>query len=193
LTWYDIFEARMKSRTLLVTSQLEVIIDRLCYQIIEEFDSADELCLIGLQPRGVYLSNRLKDRLKELAPDENYQFGALDITFHRDDFRRRETPLTPQSTEIPFDIENKTVILVDDVLYTGRTIRAGMDALMNFGRPSRVQLLVLIDRRFKRQLPIEANYVGQRIDSIDAEKVKVEWKEQEGKDQIVLFNTEENG
>jgi len=101
--------------------------------------------------------------------------------------------LTPQSTRIPFNIENKTVILVDDVLYTGRTIRAGMDALMDFGRPKSVQLLVLVDRRFKRQLPIEANYAGKRIDSIDAEKVRVEWLEQEGEDKVVLYNTEENG
>jgi pyrimidine operon attenuation protein/uracil phosphoribosyltransferase len=183
----------MKSRTLLDKEQIKLILDRLCFQIIEEFDSPDELCFLGLQPRGVLLSGRLQERLKALSPEEEYRFGELDITFHRDDFRRREKPLTPQSTRIPFNIENKTVILVDDVLYTGRTIRAGMDALMDFGRPKSVQLLVLVDRRFKRQLPIEANYAGKRIDSIDAEKVRVEWLEQEGEDKVVLYNTEENG
>ena len=188
-----IWHWRMKSRTLLDKEQIKLILDRLCFQIIEEFDSPDELCFLGLQPRGVLLSGRLQERLKALSHEEEYRFGELDITFHRDDFRRRETPLTPQSTRIPFNIENKTVILVDDVLYTGRTIRAGMDALMDFGRPKSVQLLVLVDRRFKRQLPIEANYAGKRIDSIDAEKVRVEWLEQEGEDKVVLYNTEENG
>ncbi len=183
----------MKSRTLLDKEQIKLILDRLCFQIIEEFDSADQLCFLGLQPRGVLLAKRLQERLKVLSPTEEYRFGELDITFYRDDFRRRKTPLAPQSTRIPFDIENKTVILVDDVLYTGRTIRAGMDALMDFGRPKSVQLLVLVDRRFKRQLPIEANYAGKRIDSIDAEKVRVEWTEQEGEDKVVLYNTEENG
>jgi pyrimidine operon attenuation protein/uracil phosphoribosyltransferase len=118
------------------------------------------------------------------------QAGNLDITFHRDDFRRRETPLLPSITNIDFSIENKRIILIDDVLFTGRTIRAGLDALLTFGRPSQVQLLALIDRRFSRDLPIQADYIGKTVDTLSSERVAVEWKESEGQDQILLFTKE---
>ena len=118
------------------------------------------------------------------------QAGNLDITFHRDDFRRRETPLLPSITNIDFSIENKRIILIDDVLFTGRTIRAGLDALLTFGRPSQVQLLALIDRRFSRDLPIQADYIGKTVDTLTSERVAVEWKESEGQDQILLFTKE---
>ena len=118
--------------------------------------------------------------------------GNLDITFFRDDFRRREKPLIPSITNIDFSLENKKVILVDDVLYTGRTIRAGLDALLTFGRPSKVELLVLIDRRFRRDLPIQADYVGKMVDSLISERVSVEWEEIEGEDKIVLYTKDSN-
>jgi pyrimidine operon attenuation protein/uracil phosphoribosyltransferase len=120
------------------------------------------------------------------------QCGNLDITFYRDDFRRREKPMIPSITNIDFSIENKRVILVDDVLYTGRTIRSGLDALLSFGRPSKVELLVLIDRRYSRDLPIQADYVGKTVDTLISERVSVEWKEIEGEDKVVLFTKESN-
>jgi pyrimidine operon attenuation protein/uracil phosphoribosyltransferase len=118
--------------------------------------------------------------------------GNLDITFYRDDFRRRERPLIPSITNIDFSIENKKVVLIDDVLYTGRTIRSGLDALLTFGRPSKVELLVIIDRRFSRDLPIQADYTGKAIDTLISERVSVEWKETEGEDKVVLFTKESN-
>jgi pyrimidine operon attenuation protein/uracil phosphoribosyltransferase len=120
------------------------------------------------------------------------QCGNLDITFYRDDFRRREKPMIPSITNIDFSIENKRVILVDDVLYTGRTIRSGLDALLTFGRPSKVELLVLIDRRYSRDLPIQADYIGKTVDTLISERVSVEWKETEGEDKVVLFTKESN-
>jgi pyrimidine operon attenuation protein/uracil phosphoribosyltransferase len=120
------------------------------------------------------------------------QCGNLDITFYRDDFRRREKPMIPSITNIDFSIENKRVILVDDVLYTGRTIRSGLDALLTFGRPSKVELLALIDRRFSRDLPIQADYIGKTVDTLISERVSVEWKETEGEDKVVLFTKESN-
>jgi pyrimidine operon attenuation protein/uracil phosphoribosyltransferase len=109
-----------------------------------------------------------------------------------DDFRRREKPMIPSITNIDFSIENKRVILVDDVLYTGRTIRSGLDALLTFGRPSKVELLVLIDRRYSRDLPIQADYIGKTVDTLISERVSVEWKETEGEDKVVLFTKESN-
>ena len=112
-------------------------------------------------------------------------YGKLDITFYRDDVRTGLHQLN--QTDIPFSIENKNVILIDDVLWTGRTIRAALDALLTFGRPERVELCILIDRRFSRQLPIQADYVGKSIDSIITQKVKVYWAEKDGKDEVALL------
>lgn len=135
---------------------------------------------------------RLKSQLEAILGKE-VVCGNLDITFYRDDFRRREKPLIPSATNIDFVIENKKVVLVDDVLYTGRTIRSGMDALLAFGRPRKVELLVLVDRRFRRDLPIQADYVGQTVDTLVSERVSVEWKEIEGEDKVVLYTPESNG
>jgi len=116
----------------------------------------------------------------------------LDATFHRDDFRRKEVPLIPNKTDINFEIEGKKVILIDDVLYTGRTIRSGMDAMLAFGRPSRMELLVLIDRRYSRHLPIQPDYKGMSVDTIARQRVSVHWKEIEGKDKVLLYTPVEN-
>jgi pyrimidine operon attenuation protein/uracil phosphoribosyltransferase len=118
--------------------------------------------------------------------------GNLDITFYRDDFRRREKPIIPSVTNIDFSIENKQVILVDDVFFTGRTIRSGLDALLTFGRPTKVQLLVLIDRRFNRDLPIQADYIGKSVDTLFHEKVKVSWLEVDGEDKVELYMKDSN-
>ena len=166
---------------------LSITINRLCYQLIENHDNFSNSVIIGLQPRGVYLSKRIYDRLHELDSSIQVKQGALDISFFRDDFRRRDL-IVPSSTNIDFIIENKRVILVDDVLYTGRTIRAGLDALLAFGRPASVELLVLIDRKFSRQLPIEADYIGRSIDTITSEKVKVNLEQNDGEDGVWLIS-----
>ncbi len=164
---------------------LSITIDRLCYQLIENHDDFKDSVLVGLQPNGIFLSRRIQDRLQTLKPGLSIRHGELDISFYRDDFRRREL-IVPAATSMDFIIEGKKVILVDDVLYTGRTIRAGLDALLAFGRPSRVELLVLIDRKFSRQLPIEADYIGRSIDTIASEKVKVELQQAGGEDGVWL-------
>jgi len=165
-------------RRLIFNSQiLSVTIRRLCHQLIENHGSFDESVILGMQPRGIYLAKRIKANLEEILNKE-INLGYLDATFHRDDFRRRESPLKANATYIPFIIEDKKVILVDDVLFTGRTVRAAMDAMISFGRPKKVELLVLINRKYTRDLPIEPDYVGRNVNTIESQRVLVEWKEQ---------------
>ena len=177
----------MTSQILMDEALFERVVDRLAHQLLEhhDFTLSD---LVGLQPRGYWFAQVLQRRLAVLLPGEEIRCGGLDATFHRDDFRRREKPLNPSSTHMPFLVENRNVILVDDVLFTGRTIRAGMDALLAHGRPKSVQLLVLVDRRFQRELPIEPQFVGKTIDSIDCEYVQV--LKRDGSDQcrVMLLN-----
>ena len=155
--------------------ELELSVNRLCWQLIENHSDFSDTVLIGMQPRGYQLAQKIHSKLIELSPVSNISLGSLDITFFRDDFRRREAPISPNQTDIDFLVEGKKVVFIDDVLYTGRSIRAGMDAINSFGRPKQIELLVLIDRRFSRELPIEPNYVGMTVDAIDTEKVIVEW------------------
>ena len=182
----------MEKQVILNSRHFELTINRLCYQLIEIHNDFSDTVLIGLQPRGINVLARIKSRLEEILGKE-VVCGDLDITFYRDDFRRRETPLIPSATNIDFDIENKNVVLMDDVLYTGRTIRAGLDALLAFGRPKKVELLTMIDRRFRRDLPISADYVGKTVDTLISERVSVEWIEIEGEDKVVLFTPDANG
>lgn len=179
----------MEKQVILNEQQVQLTMNRLAYQLIENHDDFSNTVLIGLQPRGIFVLERLKEILESVR-QEKIVCGQLDITFYRDDFRRREKPLIPNVTNIDFTIEGKNVVLVDDVLYTGRTIRSGLDALMAFGRPLRVELMVLIDRRFQRDLPIQADYVGKAVDTLDSERVTVEWKNSEGMDKIVLYTPE---
>ena len=179
----------MEKQVILDEQQVQLTMNRLAYQLIENHDDFSNTVLIGLQPRGIFVLERLKEILENVR-GEKVTCGQLDITFYRDDFRRREKPLIPNVTNIDFTIEGKNVVLIDDVLYTGRTIRSGLDALMAFGRPLRVELMVLIDRRFQRDLPIQADYVGKAVDTLDSERVTVEWKNSEGKDKIVLYTPE---
>jgi pyrimidine operon attenuation protein/uracil phosphoribosyltransferase len=181
----------MEKQVILNSRHFELTIKRLCHQLIESHTDFSETVLIGLQPRGVNVVSRLKKELEEVLGKE-VLCGNLDITFYRDDFRRREKPLIPSVTNIDFVIEGKKVILVDDVLYTGRTIRSGLDALLAFGRPKKVELLTLIDRRFRRDLPIQADYVGKSVDTLISERVLVEWKEIDGEDIVVLYTPETN-
>ena len=172
-------------KTILTEQQLAITIQRLSHQVLENHLNLENTVLIGIQPRGIYFSNRIVEQLKPQVPGGKVPYGILDITFYRDDVRNGLHELN--QTDIPFSIEDKNVILVDDVLYTGRTIRAALDALMDFGRPTKVELCILIDRRFSRQLPIQADYTGKSIDSIITQKVKVFWKEKDGKEEVALL------
>ncbi|PWV51728.1 bifunctional pyr operon transcriptional regulator/uracil phosphoribosyltransferase PyrR [Chitinophaga sp. S165] len=171
-------------KTILNGTQVAITVDRLCHQLIENHLDFSQSVLIGLQPRGIYLSDRIYRTLQKLLPGVHINYGKLDITFYRDDFNTQLH--VPNETTIDFSLENKKVILVDDVLYTGRTTRSALDAMLDFGRPSVVELLVLIDRRFTRQLPIQADYTGRTVDAIISEKVKVRWAERDGKDEVIL-------
>ncbi len=181
----------MEKQVILNAKHLELTLKRLSHELIESHNDFSDTVLVGLQPRGIHVVSRLKEILEEIL-GKKIVCGNLDITFYRDDFRRRERPLIPSITNIDFSIENKKVVLIDDVLYTGRTIRSGLDALLTFGRPSKVELLVIIDRRFSRDLPIQADYTGKAIDTLISERVSVEWKETEGVDKVVLFTKESN-
>ncbi|RZK48369.1 MAG: bifunctional pyr operon transcriptional regulator/uracil phosphoribosyltransferase PyrR [Pedobacter sp.] len=178
----------MQKRTLLSGQKFQITIKRLCHQLIENHNDFSSSVLIGIQPRGIYFADRVEQELQQILPQSTIQKGHLDITFFRDDFRRKDGLVTANSSDINFLIEGKKVILIDDVLWTGRTIRAAMDALLAFGRPEKVELMVLIDRRFSRHLPIEPDYIGQQVDSIDSQKVKVSWMENEGEDKVVLLS-----
>ena len=161
-------------KPILSEQQLAITIKRLAHQVLENHIDLENTVLIGLQPRGVFLSDQIVEEIKKELPSEKINYGKLDITFYRDDIRT-ELHIANQ-TDIPFSIEGKNVVLIDDVLYTGRTTRAALDALLDFGRPEKVELCVLIDRRFSRQFPIQPDYVGKSIDSIISQKVKIELK-----------------
>lgn len=180
----------MRPLTILDSKQLDLTLNRLAFQLIERYLDFDNTAIIGLQRTGAHLSTALVDKIRDRRKDSQLEHGLLDVTFFRDDFGRRDKPLAAYSTELDFPIEGKRIILVDDVLYTGRTIRAAMDALVSLGRPASVELLVLIDRRFSRQLPIEPTYTGQRVDSIATQHVQVQWDEK-GFKKAILFEKAE--
>lgn len=169
-------------KTLLNHQQINLTIKRLANQVLENHVQLHNTVIIGIQPRGIRLSDRIVAEVGNEINNKEIQYGKLDITFYRDDIRKEIH--FPNQTDISFSIEGKNVVLVDDVLYTGRTIRAALDALMDFGRPEKVELLVLIDRRYSRQLPIQPDYTGKTIDSIVSQKVRVLWEE--GGDSVVL-------
>jgi pyrimidine operon attenuation protein/uracil phosphoribosyltransferase len=179
----------MDKRTILNSRHFEITLNRLASQLKENHQDFENTVLIGLQPRGIHVLNRLK-LILENDLDIEIECGQLDITFYRDDFRRRVQPIIPSVTNIDFIIENKNVVLIDDVLFSGRTIRAGLDALLAFGRPNRVELLTFIDRRFERLLPIQPDYTGKRVDTLSSQRVSVEWAEIEGEDKVVLYTEE---
>jgi len=170
--------------------QFRLTVDRLSHQLVEEHGDFSESALIGIQPRGVHLASRLRDRIAEITGGTSPLCGELDSTFFRDDFRRRDQPLQAARTHLDFTVEGLKVVLIDDVLFTGRTIRAALDALLVHGRPASVELAVLIDRRFSRQLPIEAKYVGRSVDSLDSQRLKVVWADLDGgEDRVELMNS----
>ncbi len=174
-------------KTLLNNDQLNITLQRLAHQLVENHLSFKDTALIGIQPRGIFLSNRIAKLVQAISGNTNISYGKLDITFYRDDVNSRDIQV-PSYTDIPFSIEGKNVVLIDDVLHTGRTIRSAMDALIDFGRPKKVELLVLIDRRFSRELPVQPDYVGHTVDTILTQKVKVYWTEKDEKDEVVLID-----
>lgn len=180
----------MEKRLILDTDLLQITINRLVEELIENHKDFKDTLLIGLQPRGIFLAQRIQKRLNERLNKE-LPVGYLDTTFYRDDFRRRDTPLQANATKIPFIIEDKKVILIDDVLFTGRTVRAAMDAMIAFGRPRLVELLTFIDRKYTRDLPIQPDYVGKKVNTIKTQRVLVEWTDQGAEsDQIWLVTNE---
>lgn len=178
----------MKQSILLDGPKFQITIQRLCRQLIENHGDFSNAVVIGIQPRGTFLAKRIVKELEQMIGKE-ILVGDLDITFYRDDFRTKGNtgPLLANSTNINFIVEGKDVIFIDDVLWTGRTIRAAMDAVQAFGRAKRIELLVLVDRRFSRQIPIQPDYIGIQVDSIDSQKVIVNWKESEDQDSITLI------
>lgn len=181
----------MEVKTLLDHQGMEVTLDRLAYQVYEQHSDFSNVAFISLQPRGVLLGRRIVERISKHVPEQPLMHGTLDVTFYRDDFRRREEVLTPSNTEIEFSIEGKNIILIDDVLYTGRTVRSGLDALLDFGRPKHVELLVLIDRRFSRELPVQPDFTGRVVDVVKKERVKVEWTDDNSNNRVILFSADQ--
>jgi len=163
----------MQKKIILDAALLDFTISRLCQQLIENHSDFSNSAILGMQPRGLFLAEMIHKKLeKDLKV--SIPFGVLDTTFHRDDFRRRETPVKANETRVPFILEGKKVVLVDDVLFTGRSVRAALDAMISFGRPAKVELLVLIDRKYNRDLPIAPDYVGKQVSTIASQKVLVE-------------------
>ncbi|NEV93288.1 bifunctional pyr operon transcriptional regulator/uracil phosphoribosyltransferase PyrR [Psychroflexus sp. YR1-1] len=177
----------MSQKLLLNAKEINIILQRLACQLVENHKDFENSALIGIQPRGSFLASRLHDILKTDYGLTLLSYGKLDITFYRDDFRRGDKVLKANETDIDFIVENKQVILIDDVLFTGRSIRSALTALQSFGRPSKIELLTLIDRRFSRHLPIQPDYNGRKVDAINNEHVKVCWKENDGEDAIYVL------
>ena len=176
----------MQKKVLLNSNHIDIIINRLVCQLIENHTDFNDTVLIGLQPRGIYLLDKIIDVFSKKYTNKKIIHRNLDYTFFRDDFRRGEKTINPKSSNIDISIENKKIVLIDDVLYTGRSIRAAMSSIDSYGRPKSIELMVLIDRRFKRELPIEANYFGAKIDTIKGDKVSVIWGKEKDNDVVYI-------
>lgn len=164
-------------KILLNSEQLRLIVRRLAQQLIEDVDAFDEVVFIGIQPRGVHFAEKIIAAIKEITKNEHIKYGFLDITFYRDDVRNELH--TAQATQIDFAITGKKVILIDDVLFTGRTIRAAFDALQDFGRPSSIELAVLVNRQFQREMPIQPTFFGIAVNTQTSQKIKADWAKEE--------------
>jgi len=180
----------MKKSIILNSNQLKITIERLACQLIEKHDDFSNTILVGLQPRGKYLCKKIVEILKFEYNIDNLKYGLLDITFYRDDFRRNEKILEPSKTDF-MSVENKNIVFIDDVLFTGRTVRAALTAIESFGRPKSIELLILIDRRFSRELPIQPDYKGLQVDVYHNQKVLVEWSD-ESKNEYAYITTINN-
>ena len=167
----------MGKHILFNNSRVNICLERLAYQLLENHNDFSETVLIGLQPRGKFLSQNIVDVLKNKYSLQKLDYGYLDITFFRDDFRTKTDILIPNETNFKHNVNNKKVVFMDDVLYTGRTIRAALTAIESFGRPKSIELLILVNRRYCRELPIQADYKGFNVDVYEDQKVCVNWSE----------------
>lgn len=181
---------KTKQKIILGPSDIDRKIIRISHEIIEKNIKVEDICLVGILSRGEPLAKRIQSKIKKIT-NQGVSLGSLDITFHRDDFRERLVVPQVKGTSIDDDINDKILILVDDVLYTGRTIRAAMDELNSFGRPSKIQLAVLVDRGH-REVPIRADFIGANIPTHEGEHVKVELKEIDKTDSVSLLNHRAN-
>ena len=162
-------------KVLLSSKQLSDTVNQLAAQLSKSHADMNDVVFVGIQQGGVVVGNDIVSAIQKINTSQKIQYGQLDITFYRDDIRKEI--LTPDTMNIPFAIENKTVVLIDDVLFTGRTIKAALDVLLDYGRPAKVELCVLIDRKEHRQFPIQADYVGVTVETNKADKVKLVNKE----------------
>ena len=178
----------IESRQILNNKQIDIIITRLCHQLIENHQDFSNTVVVSLLPRGQQVANKIINKLEDVIGNK-INCGELDISFYRDDLRRNREPIVPRKMNMNISVDNKQVVIIDDVLYTGRSVRSAIDALMPFGRPKSIELLVLIDRRLSRHLPIQPDYVGKVIDSIDSEKVIVSIDEDDKKDNIIILKS----
>ena len=178
-----------KGREIMPPARFQLTLRRLKEQLVEDFGDNEEVCLIGIQPRGTILLQRIIELIRQEKVRFKILEGHLDITFYRDDFRRRERMLTPDYNKMDFLIEGRDVVLIDDVLYTGRTIQAALNALQHYGRPATIKLMTLIDRRFNRHLPIQCDYKGMEVDAVDNAYVQVNWGMEDSQNQVILFDS----
>ncbi|MBL7959172.1 bifunctional pyr operon transcriptional regulator/uracil phosphoribosyltransferase PyrR [bacterium] len=174
---------KLKTR-LLDEADFTRVITRMAHEMIENNKGTQNLALIGVRTRGEFLARRIAERIKSIE-GSMLSLGILDVSFYRDDTRAKLKQPQVQSTHIPFDITDKNIILIDDVLYTGRSVRAALDEIMDFGRPAKVELAVLIDRGH-RELPIQPDYVGKEVTTAFDEEVKVKMTEQDGLDEVII-------
>ena len=180
-----VLQMNLKEKTKVLDKEaIDKSLKRMAHEIIENADTMADTVLIGIKNRGAYIAERLADKIKEIA-GKRPEVGALDITLYRDDLTQVSEQPIVHATEITFDIDQKRVVLVDDVLFTGRTIRCALDALIDFGRPGKIQLAVLVDRGH-RELPIRADYVGKNVPTSIKESVEVRLAESDGKDEVVI-------
>tara|TARA_B100001250_G_scaffold143667_1_gene122969 strand:- start:1213 stop:1773 length:561 start_codon:yes stop_codon:yes gene_type:complete len=177
----------VKRKKLLDKSTLDILLNRLSCELIENHFDFHNSVLIGLQPRGVFVLNKLVKTLKEKYLISNLKYGKLDTTFFRDDFRNKKQQPKASFSKINFNIEDKHIVLIDDVLYTGRSIRAALIAIESFGRPIKIELLTLINRRFRRHLPIQPDYVGLNVDTLQNDKVNVNLQESNKEDAVYIL------
>jgi pyrimidine operon attenuation protein/uracil phosphoribosyltransferase len=173
-----------KNNIILDATDIHRKLTRMTHEILEVHKGVDNLALIGIQTRGVFLAERIKSRINDIEGIE-IPCGMMDITLYRDDWTRISSHPVVKTTNISFSVDKRQIILVDDVLFTGRTIRAAMDAVIDFGRPDRIELAVLVDRGH-RELPIQANYVGEFVETKRSETVNVLLKEYDGEDKVVI-------
>jgi len=176
------------SREILNRKQIDIVIERLCHELIENHFDFSNTVLVSLMPRGRHVGKKIHEKLETIIK-KRIKYGELDSSFYRDDLRKHTNPIVPHKMLMNFSVDEKNVVFIDDVLFTGRSVRSAIDALMPFGRPKTIELLVLISRRLTRQLPIQPNYIGKEVDSIDSEKVVVRLDNKKDINSIIILKS----